>query len=385
MSKPKLVRITTVAISLDKLLEGQLAFMSSYFDVIAIAADGPYLEKIAKREGVRSYMVPLTRKITPIRDLQAVYTLYRFLKREKVTVVHSHTPKAGIVGMLAARLAGVEHRLHTVAGLPLMEVTGLKRKVLNFVESLTYRCATKVYPNSLGLTEFIKKEKFCAPFKLKVIGHGSSNGIDTQFFNPELYTENDKMMMREELGISKDAFIFVFVGRLVADKGINELVAAFNRVSRLHSKAVLVLVGPFEDELDPLAKETRTIIDEHSEIYAVGYQDDVRPYFAFAQALAFPSYREGFPNVVMQGGAMGLPCIVTDINGCNEIIQNGLNGIIVKPKDDKSLEDAMLVLMEDRETYKHLRSAARSEITASFEREVMHQAILQEYNSFLRK
>ena len=383
MSKPKLVRITTVPLSLDKLLEGQLAFMTPHFEVIAVAADRPYLEKIAQREGVRSFMVPLTRKITPIKDLRAVYTLYQFLKKEKVTIVHSHTPKAGIVGMLAACMAGVKFRLHTVAGLPLMEATGVKRLILNTVERLTYRCATKVYPNAFGLKTFIQNEKFCSDTKLSVIGQGSSNGIDTNYFDPSLYSQEDKAALRNSLGISEDTFVFVFVGRLVTDKGINELVTAFHQMSEEQSKIALVLVGPLESELDPLKNETLAIINKHPGIYSVGYQKDVRAYYAFAKALVFPSYREGFPNVVLQAGAMGLPAIVTDINGCNEIITEGLNGKLVPSKNVRALQNAMTDMISNVDAYQDMQNAAREIIKASYKRNVIWNAILKEYQHHL--
>lgn len=347
MDKHKLIRITTVPLSLEKLLEGQLAYMENYFEVVAISSDSERLEIYGKKEGVRVFPVELTRKITPLKDLAAVFKLYQFLKKEKPTIVHTHTPKAGIVGMMAAWLAGVPNRLHTVAGLPLMETSGLKRKVLNFVEKLTYRFATKVYPNSKGLYDFILSEKFTTPEKLFIIGLGSSNGIDTTDFDPTLFTEESKTFFRRKLGIPQNHFVFIFVGRLVKDKGINELVAAFLNLANSNSKVSLLLVGPFESSLDPLLPETLSQIEHHQRIYSVGYQNDVRSYFSISDALVFPSYREGFPNVVMQAGAMGLPAIVTDINGCNEIIENEVNGLIISPKNVKELETAMKLLATD--------------------------------------
>src|SRR5690606_32425078 len=181
----KLIRITTVPLSLDKLIEGQLNFMSQFYEVTAISSNYEELKKIKEKEDVEIFPIEMTRQITPFQDLKSVYQLYKFLKKEKPLIVHTHTPKAGIVGMLAAKLAKVPIRLHTVAGLPLMEAKGVKRKILNFVEKLTYSCATKVYPNSQGLYDFILKKKFCVNSKLKVLGNGSSNGINTEYFNPK--------------------------------------------------------------------------------------------------------------------------------------------------------------------------------------------------------
>ncbi|NCT19176.1 MAG: glycosyltransferase family 4 protein, partial [Flavobacteriia bacterium] len=188
IKKNKLIRITTVPISLEKLLEYQLRFMKQYYAVIAISSDKVNLERVGKLQEVPTFHVEMTRKITPLQDLKAVWQLYKYFKKEKPLIVHTHTPKAGTVGMLAAKLAGVPHRLHTIAGLPLLEATGGKRKLLNAVEKVTYACATKIYPNSLGLQEIIIKENFCNPNKLKVLGNGSSNGIDTTYFNPENFS-----------------------------------------------------------------------------------------------------------------------------------------------------------------------------------------------------
>ena len=381
----KLVRITTVPISLEKLLEGQLGFMKAYFEVVAISAEKEKLEAYGKKEGVRVFPLELTRKITPIKDIAAVFKLYRFLKKEKPSIVHTHTPKAGIVGMTAAWFAGVPNRLHTVAGMPLMEASGFKRKVLNFVEKLTYRFATEVYPNSKGLYDFIIAENFTKASKLSIIGNGSSNGIDTKYFDPVSYSENDKISLRDKLKIPQGHFLYIFVGRLVKDKGINELITAFSKLSDSNKTISLLLVGPFENDLDPLLPETLSTIEKHPNIYTVGYQSDVRPYFSIADALIFPSYREGFPNVVMQAGAMGLPSIVTDINGCNEIIAYGKNGLIIPPKDTQALYNSIKQLSTKPSLFANLKANSREMITSRYERQQVWDALLFEYQRLLGK
>ncbi|RMB63832.1 glycosyltransferase family 1 protein [Dokdonia sinensis] len=383
MKQKKLIRLTTVPISLDKLLEGQLRFMNDHFEVIAISGDEQYLKKITQREGVRYRTLELTRKITPLNDLIAVYKLYRILRDEQPEIIHTHTPKAGIVGMLAGKMARVPLRLHTVAGLPLLETSGLKRIVLNTVERLTYKCATGVYPNAFGLSKIIKDLQFAPHNKLKVIGNGSSNGIDTAYFNPEDFSLEKSNELKQKLGIPQQDFIFVFVGRLVSDKGINELITAFINLAQSESKVSLVLVGPLETDLDPLAPQTLSAIEDHPKIFKLGYQDDVRPYYAFAKALCFPSYREGFPNVVLQAGAMGLPSIVTDINGCNEIVEDGYNGLIIPPKNAEALQKAMEKLLHNESLRSKMSKVSRSKITDNYERKVVHNAILSEYQRLL--
>jgi len=383
MSKPKLVRVTTVPISMDKLLHGQLRFMSTHFEVTAISSDKEYLEKVGAREGVRTFPITMSRKITPLADLLAILKLYMFLKKEKPAIVHSHTPKAGLVAMIAAKLAGVPLRLHTVAGLPLLETKGIKRTILNWVEKLTYACATKVYPNSHGLQEIIVEEKFCAPSKLQVLGNGSSNGIDTDHFNPELFATEQNLALRRQLNIAPNDFVFVFVGRIVTDKGINEMVVAFVQHQILHPTSKLLLVGDYEADLDPLLPNTLHAIQTNDAIITTGFQSDVRPYLALSNALVFPSYREGFPNVVLQAGAMGLPSIVTNINGCNEIIQEGKNGVLVPTKNSEKLTLALNNFVEDANTFLQLQNHSRTSITARFKQQVIWEALLNEYSQLL--
>ncbi len=374
----KLIRITTVPISLKYLIKGQMLFMSKNgFEVTMISADGKEIKDVVKNEKCKHIIFPLTRKITPLQDLKATYKLYKFFKKEKPKIVHTHTPKAGIVGMLAAYVAKVPNRLHTVAGLPLLEATGIKRKILNFVEKITYRCATKVYPNSYGLKDIILENKFIKPNKLKVIANGSSNGIDTAYFNPNLFSEEEKKTLKKSLKIEKDDFVFIFVGRIVGDKGINELVNAFNKLSAENKKVKLLLVGPFEDDLDPLKEKTKEIINTNTQIIWAGYQNDVRLYFAIANTLVFPSYREGFPNVVMQAGAMGLPSIVSNINGCNEIIENNKNGLIIPVKNQEAIYKAIKEMLLNN----YMKESARKMITDRYEQRVVWQALLSEYKS----
>ncbi|PKD16766.1 glycosyl transferase family 1 [Salegentibacter salinarum] len=377
----KLIRITTIPLSLEKLLEGQLTYMNHYYEVTAVAAEKDRLEKYGRKNGVKTFWVEMTRAITPIKDIKAVWKLYNYFKKEEPDIVHTHTPKAGIVGMLAAKMAGVPVRLHTVAGLPLLETTGNKRKVLNAVEKFTYKLATKVYPNSRGLQDIILKEEFANQSKLKVLGKGSSNGIDTGYFNPSQFDEIQKRNKRHLLGIPQEDFIFIFIGRLVSEKGINELVEAFKSLQAENKNISLLLVGPFEKELDPLKEETFKTIQKHEKVFTTGYQEDVRPYLAISNALAFPSYREGFPNVVMQAGAMNLPAIVSNINGCNEIIVEGINGVIIPVKDTSALFTALKLFVENKNYTERLSSNARDEICKYYERKEYWQLLLKEYKS----
>lgn len=377
--KKTLVRITTVPISLEKLLAGQLRYMSQFYRVVAVSSEKDNLERLGEKEKVATFHVHLTRKITPIADFKALIRLYFYFRKTKPAIVHTHTPKAGTIGMLAAKLAGVKIRLHTVAGLPLLEETGTKRKILNAVEKLTYACATKVYPNSVGLKDIIIQSRFCQPNKLKVIANGSSNGIDTEYFSRKHFSEDTLSQLQKHLGIQSEDFVFVFVGRLVKDKGINELIQAFCRLPQEQHPVKLLLVGDYESDLDPLQPNTLAQITSNPNIISTGFQTDVRPYFCLSHALVFPTYREGFPNVVLQAGALDLPGIVTNINGCNEIIVPGKNGLIIPVKEENAIFDAMQFFIHHPQETSAMKKNAREMIETRYKQVVVWEAIRQEY------
>ncbi|MBC3846216.1 glycosyltransferase family 4 protein [Winogradskyella echinorum] len=377
----KIIRITTVPVSLGTLLKGQLKFMSKHYEVIGVSSEGDALKEVNHNEGIKTIPVNMTRTITPFKDLKALFQLYRVFKKEKPQIVHTHTPKAGTVGMLAARLAGVPHRLHTIAGMPLLEATGMKRKILNLVEKITYSGATLVLPNSFAMKDIIIEEKFCSEKKLRVIGNGSSNGIDTDHYDVKKVPLESIESLKQQLNITPQDVVFLFIGRVVKDKGINELVEAFNTISQSRSNAKLIIVGGKEAELDPIAPATEAIIASNNNIHETGAVKDIRPYVAVSDVLAFPSYREGFPNVVLQASCMEKPCIVTDINGCNEIISNNYNGLIIPPKDSEALRKAMMTLYDNPNKIKELAVNARPNIINKYKRELIWKELLELYNN----
>jgi glycosyltransferase involved in cell wall biosynthesis len=326
----------------------------------------------------------MTRKITPFRDLYSLLCIIVIILRFKPEIVHTHTPKAGLLGMMASWVCGVRLRMHTVAGLPLMEARGWRRPLLKFAERVTYGCAHRVYPNSEGLRKYILQEFGITDDQKKfhVIGYGSSNGIDTSHFAVTKELEQRALAVRNELNIVPGQLVFAFVGRIVKDKGIVELAEAFHTVRhQINSK--LILIGPFEDELDPLPSEMRVFFEQDPYVHCIGFQEDVRPWMKAADIFVFPSYREGFPNVVLQAACLEIPCIVSDINGCNEIITDGLNGVVVPPRDAGALASAMLTLGQDDLKRRELGKRARQSVVQHFERSVFWQGLLKTYRDLL--
>lgn len=377
------MRITTVSMSFRLLLRGQLNYMSQFFKTHAVSAPGWELDKVEEEENSEVHAVEMKRAPAPVVDLLSLRKLTSLMRKIQPEIVHTHTPKAGLLGMMAARFAGVPIRLHTVAGIPWMEAHGSKRKLLQAMEKLTYRFATHVYSNSCALKDFILENRLLAEAKISVIGNGSSNGIDTQHYSrtPDVLMEAEAL--KEKFGISHEKII-LFVGRLVKDKGIEELLKSYERLKSEHS-IKLLLVGPFEPDRDPLSDWAKGFITSDKNIISTGYVDDVRPYMAMSTLLAFPSYREGFPNVPMQAGAMGLPAVVTDINGCNEIVEHEKNGLIVPAKSEVELYNALSRLLKDQNLYQKQANSARPMIASRFEQKVIWEGLYEEYKKNLSK
>ncbi len=379
----KLVRVTTVPQSLGKLLDGQLKFMTDSFDVIAISSPGELLDAVRDCEEVTTHALSLTRSITPIRDLIAIGKLYLFLRKLRPTIVHTHTPKAGMVGMIAAKLASVPIRLHTVAGLPVETKKGLVREILLHVERFTYRCAHRVYPNSQGMREFIEQAELCQQSKIRVIGNGSSNGINLDHFQrtPEVVSRAHEI--RREHDVSENDILFCFIGRLVRDKGIEELMWSFEKIAQDHPNAKLILLGKFEEHLDPLSEQAKSTLENHPRVQFVGYQSDVRPFLVASDIFVFPSYREGLPNVLLQAGAMGVASVATRINGCTDIVEDGKNGILVDSQDKEKLLQGMKQMLEDPELRSSIAHQSRDIIVQKYDQRLLWQSLHEEYQQLI--
>lgn len=380
MPRTKIIRISTVPTSLDVFCKGLLRELQEKedYEIVAVSSSGAALQAIAEREGVRTVAVDMKRHISPVHDLVSLWRLVRVFRREKPTMVHSITPKAGLLSMMAAWICRVPVRMHTFTGLVFPTATGIKQRILIFTDRLTCACATHIVPEGEGVkNDLIRFGITKKP--LKVLGYGNVRGIDLNYYNaslPDVKAAADKIRR-------DDKFTFVFIGRLVRDKGINELVDAFVRLNSQWPKTRLLLVGPYEENLDPLSPETLSAININEAIQCVGSQNDVRPWLAASDVFVFPSYREGFPNVVIEAGAMGLPSIVTDINGSREIIEDRKNGRIIPSHDAKALLEAMNELLINQEKVKFMAANARPMIASRFEQCFVRQCLKDYYSEIL--
>ena len=371
IQRKKIIRVTTADISLNSLLKGQLMFLNQYFEVIGVAKDTGVLKEVSEREGIRVVDAPLERPISLVKDIKGLWFLCRLFRKEKPWCVHANTPKGSLLAMIAAWIARVPHRVYTVTGLRYQGAHGMLRTILKTMERLSCLFATNVIPEGQGVLHALQEDNITKK-PLHVIWNGNINGIDTEYFkSTKSFTER-----------KNDTFIFVFIGRIVRDKGIHELTECIRKLN-----CNLILVGSFVDG-DPVDEDDKKFLLTSEKVKFVGWQIDVRPYLEQADVLVFPSYREGFPNVPMQAGAMGLPCIVTNINGCNEIIKDGLNGkIIAAPLKEgtKMMEQSLLNTMQwfidHREEAKRMGNNARPMIQERYEQRYVWKALKEYYDA----
>lgn len=372
--RKKIIRLTTVSGSLIT-LKGQLGFLNKYYEVIAVSSGKKNLDIVSKMENIRTIDINLERRISLKQDIISLISLVKLFYSEKPHIVHANTPKASLLGMVAAWITRVPHRIYTVTGLRFETTHGLFRFLLKSMERITCLAATKVIPEGDGVRNTLYKEHITRK-PLQKIHNGNINGIDVDYFD----RTEDVLSRASKLRKSNlNEIVFIFIGRIVRDKGINELISAFDQLSSEHNNVRLLLVGRFENELDPIEPKTKRIIEENTKICYMGFQSDVRPYLAASDILILPSYREGFPNVVLQAGAMGLPCIVSDISGCNEIIQVNYNGIIVPKQDVEALYTAMLHLVMHPDLIHSMSTVSRDLVVSRYLRSDIWKATLEMY------
>lgn len=384
----KIMRACTVPQSFS-FVKGMLPDLCKKYEVVLLSSPGEQLCEVTKEYGVRGIGVPMERHISLLKDFIALFKLVRILRREKPVMIHSMTPKAGMLCMLAGWITRVPVRVHTFTGLVFPTSTGVKRRILMFTDWLTCACATYVIPEGEGVKNDLQNNGITKK-PLRVLGYGNVKGVDMDYYScrPEVMEKVTQIKNSHTDNRDKTVpFTFLFVGRIVGDKGINELCHAFVQIHQEHPQTRLWLVGAYEENLDPISSETKSLIEStESGIEAVGAKrgDELLAYYAAADCFVMPSYREGFPNTVLEAGAMGLPSIVTDINGSREIIKEGKNGMIVPPKNEEQLYGAMMVMFQSNIDRCMMASNARRMIATRFEQGYVRQCLYDFYDEILQ-
>ncbi len=407
--KKKIIRACTVSQSIG-FVKGMLPDLMKKYEVVILSSPGPEMDAVREQYGVKTIALPMERHISVRHDIVSLWKMVKVMLREKPDMVHSMTPKAGLLCMMAGWLTRVPLRVHTFTGLVFPTATGLKRRILMLTDGITCFCATHVIPEGEGVKADLLNNGITKK-PLKVLGYGNVKGIDMQRFSrrPEV------MAISRQIPTSGATFTFLFVGRIVRDKGINELAKAFQQLSKKHPEARLLLVGNYEETLDPVSDETRQIIEDMPNLEWLGPKrgDELIAYYAASDCFVFPSYREGFPNTVIEAGAMGLPSIVTDINGSREIVcraavdaylksasresrisdtlrpgQDGkmsilTNGIMVPSKDVETLQEAMERMLTDKAMHQEMARNARPMIEQRFEQGFVRSCLYDFYKTIL--
>lgn len=369
----KIIRAVTVSMSVDFFSPMVKDLQQQGYEIVSVSSPGPELERLQEL-GVMTIKVPMERRMSPLKDLKSLWQLIRVFRKERPYMVHSMTPKAGLLCMLAAWLTRVPRRVHTFTGLVWPTSKGLSQKILMFTDWLTCACATHVIPEGEGVKQDLQKH--ITKKSMRVLGYGNVRGVDMEKFSRRPEVMNLARELRND-----GMFTFLFVGRIARDKGVDELVAAFSRLTEQYDNVRLILVGWNENDIDPVKEETLLQIKTSPSIDFVGskYGDELLAYYVASDCFVFPSYREGFPNTVMEAGAMDLPSIVTDINGSREIIEDGKNGVIIPSMDVDALYQAMVHMMTDKESYNRYVKYARPMIADRFEQGFVRKCLYDFY------
>lgn len=377
MMNRKIIRAVTVSISVGFFKPMVKDLQRQGYEVVSVSSAGAELAEL-REMGVKTIEVEMERRMSPLKDVKSLWQLIRVFKKERPYMVHSMTPKAGLLCMMAAWLTRVPRRVHTFTGLVWPTASGFARKVLMFTDWLTCACATHVIPEGEGVMQDLQQHITKKP--MRVLGYGNVRGVDMEKFSRRSAVMNLAQKLRND-----GTFTFLFVGRIARDKGVDELVAAFSSLTEQYDNVRLILVGWNEHDIDPVKKETLLKIKNSPSIDFVGskYGDELLAYYAASDCFVFPSYREGFPNTVMEAGAMDLPCIVTDINGSREIILDGENGVIIPSKNVDALYKVMEHMMTDKESYKRYAKNARPMIASRFEQGFVRKCLYDFYDEIM--
>jgi len=359
------------------------------FEIKIVCSDGPEVQSVKESEGCSVLTIPFSRKISLKTDIITIYRLVLLLRKIKPHIVHTHTSKAGLIGMISAFLARCPIRIHSVPGLQMMESKGLRRLILNLSERLTYFLSDTVCPNSNSLKEYILNHKMCSSEKVRIIGCGSSSGVNLDKYSRHLKKTSTRKSIRERFCIDDNGIVLAFVGRISKEKGIHELVESFVNLSKRYANLYLLLIGKYDDigEYDSIndgiENDTRNVINNNTRLNVTGWVEDVENYLAASDIVVHPSYREGLSNALLQAGSMGLPSVTTNVSGCIDVVKNGETGLIVSPKNSAALEEALEVLILDRDKRMEFGLNAYNHVAANFASNIIWEETARFYTDML--
>ena len=373
MARLKIAQVATVDLSIRFLLIDHLQRLQELgHDVTAICSPGNWVEDVRTR-GIRVLTVPMQRELSPTQDFRSLLSLRRCFAEEKFDVVHTHTPKAGLLGPVAARLAGIPVIVHTIHGLLFHDrMPALKRALFWLPEKWTATFATHVLSQSREDVQVAIRTHVASRSKIQYLG----NGIDVRHFSGE--TRVDRAEFTNG-AIGPDDFVVGCVGRLVYDKGFRELFEAAEMLVPRFPNLKFVVVGPEEsDQNDAIEPDRLEDLKQRGIVHFLGWRDDTRSCYAMMDAFALPSHREGVPRACMEAAAMKLPVIASDIRGCREIVLDGESGILVPVRNGTGLAEAITRLMEDPGLRRRMGERGREHICANFD----HRQVLERLTGF---
>lgn len=376
--KPKILLVTTSPFIVNQYLRGHLNALSREYDVtLAVNTRDPYRLQI---EGIDCRILPLSieRKIAPLADLVALISLWRHMAAGGYALVHSFAPKAGLLSMIAGRLARVPHRVHTFQGEVWVTRSGMMRRVLKFTDRLTARFATRVLVVGEGERRFLIREQILDERSL-VLANGSIAGVDMARFRPNALA---RARIRQHLGIPESGTVLLFLGRIARDKGILDLAGAFAKLAQSRPGLHLVIAGPDEEDLQRAIVEAAPLARER--IYFPGLLDNPEDWLAAADVLCLPSYREGFPVAILEAAAIGIPSLGSNIYGVSDAIVDGRTGLLHEPASAPDIAAKLSALVDDPRVRRTLGENARERVMRDFPSERVIGALLAFYRSLIR-
>ncbi len=383
-NEPLILHVTAVPITLSFFV-GQIDYLKAHgFRVGAISSKGRGLDEFCVAQRIECDGVDIARDIAIRSDIVSLWRLCRTFRRRKPDIVHAHTPKAGLVGTAAARFAGVPVVALSVFGLPQMTKRGLSRHLLNLTTWVSCQLADLVWCDSISMKEYLINNKLVVRDKVVVLGNGSVNGVDaTHTFSPSIHGTATRIGVRAHYGIQEDAVVVGFVGRIVGDKGMHELIAAWRVLREQSSSLHLLMIGPFESK-DPLVPEDETLLRSDPRIHLAGMRKDVAEHFSAMDIFVMPSYREGFGVTNIEAAAMALPVVATRIPGCVDSVHDGVTGTLVPVRDSAALVAAIRVYLVDPDLRRKHGAAGRERVLREFRQETIWNELRQEYTRLLR-